>query len=84
MSDFHPAAVEWILRSEFNLGGVFYRLPRPKHGLQSYLNAGLKTQRVTQLTTETCGIGHPRDMGDEFREEYPRLPFILGILAQAR
>lgn len=68
------------------MDGVFYRLPNPKHGLKGYLDAvskaELKTLRMTELTTAACGIGHPRDLVDEFREEYARLPFILGILAQ--
>ena len=87
VNDLHPAAVEWGFRSKFNLDAVFYRLLSPKHGPKGYLdavtNAGLKTLRMTELTTETCGLGHPCDLVDEFREEYAWLPFILGILAQA-
>ena len=87
VSDFHPAAVEWGLRSEFDLEGVNYRLPNPEHGLQGYVDAlalaGFKTLRVTELTTERCGVDSPRDLGAAYREEYPQLPLILGILAQA-
>ena len=87
VSDFHPAAVEWGLRSEFDLDGVNYRLPNPAHGLQGYIDAltsaGFTTLRVTELTTGMCGLGRPIDLGAEYQEEWPEMPFTLGILARA-
>jgi SAM-dependent methyltransferase len=87
VSDFHPAAIEWGLRSEFDFEGMNYRLPNPDHGLQGYVDAltgaHFRTLRITELTMATCGVSRPSDLGAQYEEEWPELPFSLGILAQA-
>lgn len=87
LTDFHPDAVRWGLRSEFRRDGDFVRLPNPQRDIDAYLaaveRAGFALQAVESITQGDVGLAPSRDLAPEFHDEWSALNFFLVASAAA-
>jgi ubiquinone/menaquinone biosynthesis C-methylase UbiE len=87
LTDFHPDAVRWGLRTEFRLENEFIRLPNPQRNVDAYLRAleraGFALTAVDAITQREVGLPPARDLDPRFHEEWDALPFFLVVSAAA-
>ena len=86
VTDFHPDAVAWGMRSTFAVDGEHYRLPNPGHTRADYLEAlsmwGLTLHTVIDISCAEVGVPPSPDLPRRFHEEFNRLGFLFASLAQ--
>ncbi len=86
VTDLHPDAVAWGMRSTFAVDDVHYRLPNPGHTRADYLEAlsmfGLTLRTAIDISCAEVGVPRSPQLPRRFHDEFDQLGFLFASLAR--
>ncbi len=86
VTDLHPDAVAWGMRTTFAVDDVHYRLPNPGHTRADYLEAlsmsGLSLRTAIDISCAEVGVPRSRELPHRYHDEFDQLGFLFASLAR--